>query len=210
MKISKVDATSEVELPGAHIQILDEDGKVVVEWDSTDVPFETDLTIPGKTYTLRETVAPDGYAITTDTTFTLDDRGEIDKTKTTTKVSDENVLLVEDDMTSVKILKVDVTDQKELPGAHIQILDEDGKVVVEWDSTDKPYEVKGLKTGVTYTLRETVAPKGYQLTTDTKFTLDEYGKVSGDTTKTTTVMSKEGVLLVEDLPEEKREVLING
>ena len=53
---------------------------------------------------------------------------------------------------TVKISKVDATNQKELEGAHIQILDKDGKIVEEWDSTDKAYTIKGLKTGETYTL----------------------------------------------------------
>ena len=98
-------------------------------------------------------------------------------------------------ITSVKVSKVDIADGKELEGAHIQILDKDGKVVEEWVSTKEAHEVTGLKTGETYTLRETVAPDGYDLTTDTTFVLKEDGTV--DTTQTTTT-TKDGVLLVED------------
>ena len=100
-------------------------------------------------------------------------------------------------ITKVLVSKVDITDQKELEGAHIQIIDENGNVVEEWDSKKEPHAVTGLKTGVTYILRETVAPDGYELTTDTTFVLKEDGTV--DTTKTTTTM-KDGVLLVEDMP----------
>ncbi|MCR5214842.1 MAG: DUF5979 domain-containing protein, partial [Eubacterium sp.] len=108
--------------------------------------------------------------------------------------------------TIIKISKVDITNDIELPGATIQILDENGNIVVdkngnaiEWVSGDQPKEITGLKTGVTYTLRETVAPSGYQLTTDTTFTLNEDGSLDGD--KTTTSTNSAGVLLVEDWPQ---------
>ena len=98
-------------------------------------------------------------------------------------------------ITSVKVSKVDIADGKELEGAHIQIIDKDGNVVEEWISTKEAHEITGLKTGETYTLRETVAPDGYDLTTDTTFVLKEDGTV--DTAQTTTT-TKDGVLLVED------------
>ena len=83
-------------------------------------------------------------------------------------------------------------------GAYVRpgILDENGKVVEEWVSTTESHEVKGLKTGVTYTLSETVAPEGYALTTNTTFKLNADGTL--DTAATTTTVNKEGVLLVED------------
>ena len=196
VKIGKVDATNQKELEGAHIQVIDKDGKIVDEWTSVKEPHVVNNLKPGETYTLRETVAPDGYTVTSDTTFTLKEDGTVDQTKTTATVSDEGVVLVEDNMTSVSISKVDITSQKELAGAHIQILDKDGKVVEEWDSTDKAYTIKGLKTGETYTLRETVAPNGYYRKADTTFTLKADGSI--DTEKTTTTISKEGILLVED------------
>ena len=196
VKVSKVDATNQKELEGAHIQIVDKDGKIVDEWTSGKEPHVVKNLKPGETYTLRETVAPDGYTVTSDTTFTLKEDGTVDQTKTTATVSDKGVVLVEDNMTSVSISKVDITSQKELAGAHIQILDKDGNVVEEWDSTDKAHTIKGLKTGETYTLRETVAPNGYYLKADTTFTLKADG--SFDTDNTTTTISSNGVLLVED------------
>ena len=55
----------------------------------------------------------------------------------------------------------------------------------------------GLKTGVKYTLKETVAPEGYELTSETTFTIDETGKVTYSGT-TTTDENGNLVLLVED------------
>ena len=197
VKIAKVDISDAHELEGAHLQILDSKGTVVAEWDSAKEAHEVTGLKTGELYTLRETVAPDGYTITTDTTFELDEHGKLKEGKTTTTTKD-GVLLVEDTATSVKVRKVDITNDKELPGAHIQIWEktsEGEKLVTEWDSTKEDKVVEKLKTNTTYILRETVAPDGYTITTDTTFELDEHGKLKEDKTTTNT---KDGVLLVED------------
>ena len=197
VKITKVDISDAHELEGAHLQILDSNGTVVAEWDSAKKAHEVTGLKTGELYTLRETVAPDGYTITTDTTFELDEHGKLKKDKTTTTTKD-GVLLVEDTATSVKVRKVDITNAEELPGAHIQIWEKTGegeKLVTEWDSTKEDKVVEKLKTNTTYILRETVAPDGYTITTDATFELDEHGKLKEDKTTTNT---KDGVLLVED------------
>ena len=195
VKISKVDITDQKELAGAHIQILDKDGNVVDEWDSTWESHEVTGLKTGEKYTLRETVAPDGYTITADTVFSLKEDGTLDKDNTSTTISADGILLVEDSRTSVKVSKVDISDGEELEGAHIQIIDQDGNVVDEWDSTKEAHVIEKLKTGKTYTLRETVAPDGYLLTSDTTFVLKEDGTVDAEKT---TAVSKDGVLLVQD------------
>ena len=195
VKISKVDITDHKELAGAHIQVIDKDGNIVDEWDSTWESHEVTGLKTGEQYILRETVAPDGYTVTSDTTFTLKEDGTVDKDNTQTTVSDDGTLLVEDSKTSVKVSKVDIADGKELEGAHIQILDEDENIVDEWDSTKEPHVIEGLKTGKKYTLRETVAPTGYELTSDTTFVLKADGTVDAENT---TTVSKDGVLLVQD------------
>ena len=195
VKISKVDITDQKELAGAHIQILDKDGNVVDEWDSIWESHEVTGLKTGEKYTLRETVAPDGYTITADTVFSLKEDGTLDKDNTSTTISADGTLLVEDSRTSVKVSKVDISDGKELEGAHIQIIDQAGNVVDEWDSTKEAHVIEKLKTGKIYTLRETVAPDGYLLTSDTTFVLKEDGTVDAEKT---TAVSKDGVLLVQD------------
>ena len=195
VKISKVDITDQKELAGAHIQILGKDGNVVDEWDSTWESHEVTGLKTGEKYTLRETVAPDGYTITADTVFSLKEDGTLDKDNTSTTISADGTLLVEDSRTSVKVSKVDISDGEELEGAHIQIIDQDGNVVDEWDSTKEAHVTEKLKTGKIYTLRETVAPDGYLLTSDTTFVLKEDGTVDAEKT---TAVSKDGVLLVQD------------
>ncbi|WP_028511390.1 SpaA isopeptide-forming pilin-related protein [Ruminococcus sp. NK3A76] len=190
VKISKVDIADGNELEGAHIQILDAEGNVVEEWDSTTEAHEIKGLKTGVEYTLRETVAPEGYAIASETVFTLDKNGKVTSSGT---VTEDGALLIEDAKTSVTVSKVDIADGAELEGAHIQILDAEGNVVEEWDSTTEAHEIKGLKTGVEYTLRETVAPEGYAIASETVFTLDKNGKVTS-----TGTVTEGGVLLVED------------
>ena len=74
----------------------------------------------------------------------------------------------------------------------IQLL-ENGVVIDEWVSGKEPHVITGLKTEVEYTLRETVAPDGYELTTDTTFIIDKYGVVTATGSKV-----KDGVILIED------------
>ena len=97
----------------------------------------------------------------------------------------------------IKVQKVDVNDQHELEGAVIQILDEEGKVVVEFTSKLEATEIEDLEVGKTYTLHEEVAPNGYLTRSDTTFTIDKDGKVTGSATID---KDEEGniVLLVED------------
>ena len=113
-----------------------------------------------------------------------------------------NALLIQDALTAVKVAKTDIANGEELEGATIQVLDGKGEVVttatgerLEWTSTTEPKLIEGLTAGTEYTLRETVAPEGYDVTTDIKFTIDEAGKVT-TTGKTTTDAEGKTVFLV--------------
>ena len=98
----------------------------------------------GVEYILRETVAPEGHVLTTDTKFTIDEKGGVTSTGT---ISEDGVLLVEDAKTSVKVSKTEIAGGEELEGATIQIIDSEGKVVEEWVSTKEVHLIEGLKTG---------------------------------------------------------------
>ncbi|MDO5133793.1 MAG: prealbumin-like fold domain-containing protein [Eubacteriales bacterium] len=101
----------------------------------------------------------------------------------------------------VSVRKTDLMSGRELAGATLQVLDNNGKVIDEWTSTTKAHEITGLKTCVTYTLHEKAAPDGYLIAADTTFTLNEDGSIN--TGKTTGTVDSEGVLLVEDAHSEK-------
>ena len=172
MEVKVVDATNSEEIgKETTFQVLDGDGNVVIDYNGNDVivtstggVFTIDRLKAGKTYTLRETVAPEGYVLPTDDiTFTINE-----KAKVFTNNQEVSELLVRNAKTHVEVSVVDIVGGAELVGAHVQVLDGDGNVVkdlegnnVEWNSTTENHVIEGLKTGEEYTLRETVAPNGY-------------------------------------------------
>lgn len=122
-------------------------------------------------------------------------------------VMDANHVILEDAPDRVEhevlISKTDLGGT-ELAGAYIVVKDADGKVVDEWESTTKAH-VLSLPEG-TYTMVETVAPKGYkQVTTEIRFTVDKDGKVTLLTTKVDNggrVKAMDGNhVVLEDAPE---------
>lgn len=69
----------------------------------------------------------------------------------------------------VQISKQDITNSKELPGATLVITDCNGKEVAKWVSTDKPHYIDALPVTTAtckYKLTETIAPEGYELSTE--------------------------------------------
>lgn len=168
VKISKKDITTGEELPGATLQIVDENGNVVEEWVSSSEPhFIKSVLLAGAKYTLHETVAPDGYVISNDVEFTVSENGTVD------------IVVMQDDTTKVKISKKDITTGEELPGATLQIIDENGNIIEEWVSTNEPHMIEGkLIAGKEYTLKETMAPEGYEIANEIKFTVNADGSVT--------------------------------
>ena len=185
VKISKVDITDGEELEGATIQLIDkETGEVVEEWTSTNEAHEVTGLTTGKTYILRETVAPEGYSITSDTTFELKEDGSIDTEKTTTTVSEEGVLLVEDTRRIDFIInKVSATDDHELYDTILSVYEitDEGEVLVDsWTSRWKEVHNFGLKLscGKSYILREDKATGGYhKIPGDILFNVTADGKI---------------------------------
>lgn len=80
MTFKKSDITTGVELSGATLTVLDKDGNVIDTWKS--VKGEEHLIerlTAGETYTLREEMAPYGYLMAEEITFTVEDTAEIQK-----------------------------------------------------------------------------------------------------------------------------------
>ena len=180
VKISKRDIYGN-ELKGAKMQIIDSEGNIVDEWTSDGTNHVVSKLGAGE-YVLKEIAAPDGYVIATDIKFSVDIYGNVTvENVDSTVVSDNGYPLITmvDDMTKVRISKRDITTGEELPGATLQIIDEDGNVVEEWVSTDEAHFIEGkLIAGKEYTLRETIAPDGYEIANEIRFTVNEDGSVA--------------------------------
>ncbi|MBI5993092.1 MSCRAMM family protein, partial [Clostridium perfringens] len=141
---------------------------------------EKHLSLKPGNYIFHEEAAPNGYLKVTDITFTVDNNGNVKVVsfgKDDKVVAEGNKLIVtdKDDTKEVIISKQDLGG-KELPGAKIQIKNEDGSKIIEnWTSSDQEKHLS-LKPG-NYIFHEEAAPNGYLKVTDITFTVDNNGNV---------------------------------
>lgn len=156
VNIKKVDAEGNP-LAGAEFDIIDKTtGEKVDSFTSTEDGYDASNLKEENTYILRETKAPEGYAIMADFEFTVSHEKENQEIVAKNK--------------KVEIKKVD-SEGKNLPGAKMQILDQNGKVIEEFITTKETYIAKNLKELEEYILREVEAPEGYEKAADVKFTV---------------------------------------
>ena len=163
VQISKKDLTTNEELPGAELTLTDEKGNEIDRWVSTDAPHYMERLPAGK-YTLTEVTAPDGYAIAERVEFEVLPTGEV------------QTFEMFDDTIKVKISKVDITTNEELPGAELVIKDKDGTEIDRWISTNEPHYVEKMPAG-DYTLTEITAPNGYKVAESINFTVLPTGEM---------------------------------
>jgi len=164
VELSKTDLTTGEELPGARLQLTDENGAVVEEWTSTKEPHIIKELVVGKSYTLTETKPADGYATAESITFTVENTVEIQKQ------------VMEDDVTKVEISKTDITGDNEIEGAKLTITDENGNIVETWTSGKEPHYIEKLPIGK-YTLKEEQAPNGYVVSEEITFEVADTAEI---------------------------------
>ena len=154
---SKTEVTGTKEVEGAKMTVTDEKGKTVDEWTSGKEEHYVSGLEEGKTYTLTETTAPNGYVKAESIEFT------VSKDKVNQKV---NMLDKQ-----ISVTKTDITGTQEVPGATLTVKDADGNTVDTWVSGEKEHYVSGLEEGKTYTLIEETAPEGYVRADEITFTV---------------------------------------
>ena len=181
VELSKTDLTTGEELPGARLQLTDENGAVVEEWTSTKEPHIIKELVVGKSYTLTENKPADGYATAESITFTVENTAEIQKQ------------VMEDDVTKVEISKTDITGDNEIEGAKLTITDENGNIVETWTSGKEPHYIEKLPIGE-YTLKEEQAPNGYVVAEEITFEVADTAEIQKVAMKDDTA---KGRLIVE-------------
>lgn len=157
LQIIKTDEDGKM-LSGNRLAIIDQDGKTVDEWITDDKPHDITKLIVGQEYTLRELEAAAGYTKAADVAFTVRDTNEIQTVNMNNK------------QTVMHFSKVDETGEKELPGAKLQIADEDGNIVDQWTSAEEQHTITGLIEGQKYVMIELSAPYGYEIAEQIEFT----------------------------------------
>ena len=88
--ISKVTLGGE-EIQGALLQVIDEEGNTVDQWYSDGNEHPVSGLEEGKTYTLHEDLAPLGFNLVNDISFTVSYEKENQKRKETRKTAGENI-----------------------------------------------------------------------------------------------------------------------
>lgn len=165
VSIQKIDQNGHAVI-GAKLQIIDKENGEVIETFVTDgkIYYLSNVEI-GKTYVLKEIEVPENYVKADDIEFNISKEDE-----------NQEIIMTDIKLDKVLISKQDTTTKEELEGAHLKITDEEGNTVDEWVSSKEPHEVM-LIVGKTYTLTETIAPKGYSKAESIKFTVADNGKV---------------------------------
>ena len=162
-EFTKTSLTDGKEVEGAKLAVTDENGEIIEEWVSGKEPHIIRELVVGKTYTLTETLPAPGYVTAESIRFTVEDTAKVQKVE------------MKDDVTKVEISKTDISG-KELPGAKLTILNEDGETVESWTSTEEPHYMEMLSIG-TYTLHEESAPEGYLVAEDVTFEVKDTGEI---------------------------------
>ena len=143
------------------LKTTDEDGKI---------QFVADLPVDSRYY-IKELAAPDGYVTDQEPQeFTFEYQGS------GTSVA-EYAFTFEDEQTTVELSKADLTDKKELPGASLKVIDENGNTVDEWVSKEEAHIIKGLIVGKKYKMTETKPADGYVTAESIEFTVENTKEV---------------------------------
>lgn len=160
--LSKVDITSDEELPGAVLELYDSENNLIETWISKATPHRIERIKVG-TYTLVEKSAPKGYLVADSITFEVGETGEV------------QTVVMKDDYTKTEFIKLASDTAEPLVGCVLQILDSNKNIVTvggkkaEWTTDGTPYEIDYLTAGETYYLHEVSAPSDYQLADDIEF-----------------------------------------
>ena len=195
IKIRKTDESKQP-LVGAKLQITDLDGNVIAgPWTSGE-NGETDHIVTGLNirtkYYLEEISAPSGYSLTSKIKFYLNDVGEV-KIIEGEDPTEGNTVILSNTKNSISIGKTDVTGEKNIEGAQLQLLDANKNViklstngdVLEpsttgtdyWFSKQENQIINKLPAGK-YFIKEIKAPDGYVLSNELiEFEIDKNGNL---------------------------------
>ena len=149
---SKTTITGTDEIKGAVMTVTDNDGKVIDTWVSGDKEHYVSGLEEGKTYTLIEETAPEGYVRAEEITFTV-----------TNEKVDQEVNMFD---AQVKVTKTDALTGDAVKGAEFTVFDKDGNIVDKWTTDGTAHAVSGLDAGKEYIIKETKTPEGYMTAPD--------------------------------------------
>ncbi|MCR5718170.1 MAG: hypothetical protein K6F80_03935, partial [Oscillospiraceae bacterium] len=195
VKISKIDAASRAQLPGATLEITKADGTQidtsnVKVTDSKGADYAADLSggkisyvtdadiisvsgLPDGEYILTEKTSPAGYEVAESIKFVISG-GKVQEQK------DDTVIMVDaPSVFDVTISKQDMTGE-EIAGAKLRVFENGADTNIdEWTSeAGKSHQIAGkFAAGKVYVLEETSAPAGFAIADRLYFMVDATGNV---------------------------------
>ena len=157
-------------LSGTKLQLLDSEGNVLKEWDSTQEAYNIKSLETEKEYKIKEIQPTKGYVTEEEKTFSLDKYGNIIMNKD--DLYNENTILIKDEKTKLQIIVVDEKTDEELSGVHVEIIDkETNEKVYEFDTKEEKTIIEGLPVG-NYDVIQKTEKDGY-VTTHNSITIED-------------------------------------
>lgn len=173
VEVIKVDANdTNRKLAGAVFNIYDKEGTAVGQIVTDERGWGQSDELPlYQEFTLKEVKSPSGFVLSPEEiTFTL-----TDETPEVLRFELENR------PTEVTLKKTDIATGEPVPGASIEIWNEQDEIVFEGVTGQDGLTIYELPAG-TFTFQETISPDGMAINTETfTFTIDETGKITGQT-----------------------------
>ena len=157
LEIIKTDLVTGEELEGAELQVTDKDGNIIDEWTSGKEPHKVTGLTEGETYVLTEITCPYGYEQAESIEFT------VTSDKETQKVEMKDMPILK----NVKVIKIDADTKETIKDKFTFAIYEDPECTklikeVKSNKEDGFALFEELRYG-TYYIKETKAPKGYEL-----------------------------------------------
>ena len=176
--VSKQDASSENELPGALLNLKGQDGTVWDRWVSETIPHRLQGKLePGSTYVLEEEQSPDGYLKADSVIFSLSEDGLTDLVIMTDEKEPGHGGETPQEPGQVLIRKYDKETGEGLKDAEFAVYQSEGSFVAAVRTGSDGQVLWEPPEFGTYRLVETVAPEGYVLCEEPiSFTVSAGGK----------------------------------
>ena len=194
INILKVDSADEnIKLPGAVFEVKDSEGTVVDTITTDENGVGTSKELPYGSYTVAEVSAPSGYELSGESkNVTIDSNGQI------IELTFKNSKL----LGSIAIEKVDSEDSEiKLKGAEFKVLNSDGEEVGNIVTGEDGKGSLGSLPYGEYTVIETKAPDGYELSLDLVVVEVNSKAVVYKTITNTKILGKINILKVDSADE---------
>ena len=195
ISILKVDSTdADIKLPGAVFEVKDSEGTVVDTITTGENGVGTSKELPYGNYTVTEVSAPPGYELSGESKdVTIDSNGQ------TIELTFKNSKL----LGSISIEKVDSEDSElKLEGAEFKVINSDGEEVGNIVTGEDGKGSLGNLPYGEYTLMETKAPDGYELSLDLIVVEVNSKAVVYKTITNTKILGKISILKVDSIDED--------